>query len=332
MTASIAQLSLHADDLQLRGHVPECGRADGEWRTCQWCLWAIDIPEIRALQDLIGDAETLLGVSETAEVPWIVAVAQLQRTADSTDLSAIRVRSVERLARRLAQHLRSHLTRLATLATRATAPAGPAERRCIDSSGILAALALQSPGHADTVAALPARIRSTLEELNSTLSPETQLNALGRAIEGDHRCNIAGLRTQPEWQALRTSNTARLNRSDPPGAVGPPAGSLEALVVESVVDEVLERLCIVGRDLEGLRPPVTVFRRIEGTELSSATRALVWRTARIDWNLTFCDTGRARCWNTRTTDGAVVAEIPWTVALAIDARRRLGHVSAICGE
>lgn len=329
MTAALARLSLNAAEVQLEGHLPECGLRRGDWRTCQWCLSAIDTPELRTLQELLNDAETLLGESDPDTIPWVVAVTQLQHTVDAIDLPPWRVRSVEHINRTLERRLRLHVNSLAERMAVATATGGPIARRCITTSGLLAAVAVQSATHIDTLAELPPDIRGAIAELKSTLAPETQLSGLDATIDEDHRWQRPRLHTQPEWGVLPAPGTRRSHRSKPTDEPSFSPGSLEALVVESVISEVIAELSHIGDRLDGLRPPVTLERSISDPPFSSQTRSLVWRHARIDWTLSFIDTGQADCWNTRIVDGHTVTDIPWTVALAIETRKNLGFVSAI---
>ena len=105
-------------------------------------------------------------------------------------------------------------------------------------------------------------------------------------------------------------------------------GSLEALVVEAVVDRVTAELVHLGPDLIGAAPPVTLARSIHDRPHSGQTRSLLWRIARVDWHLTFVDTGHATCWNARVDDRQFLTDVPWPVAIAIDAADQQGLVSA----
>ncbi len=79
MTASLAGHPLNAGQLQLAGHLAECEQNSGDWRSCQWCLWAIDTPEVRIRQNLIADADALLNATEQDAVPWVIAAVELER-------------------------------------------------------------------------------------------------------------------------------------------------------------------------------------------------------------------------------------------------------------
>lgn len=104
-------------------------------------------------------------------------------------------------------------------------------------------------------------------------------------------------------------------------------------MVESVIDGVVDELAELGVDLAAASDPVAVPRPPSRTRMSERTRAMSWRIARIDWHLTYLDTGRAGGWPATTSvtpdgTGSVADLVPWTVALAIAEGERAGLVSA----
>ncbi len=203
------------------------------------------------------------------------------------------------------------------------------ETRCIATSGALAALALQSPEHDHLFAELPRSVQRAIDEVGATLSADTQLAQLGPLVDKGNSYTMPRLLTQPEWQSLAPPGARRSPGSTADDAASPAPGSLEELVIESVIEDVIATLTEIGHDLEGLHAPMTFVRGDAATSFSSRTRALVWRTARIDWTLTLIDSRRADCWHTRTSNGSTHTRIPWTVALAIRTRKALGFMSAI---
>lgn len=102
-------------------------------------------------------------------------------------------------------------------------------------------------------------------------------------------------------------------------------------MVESVIDGVVDELAELGVDLAAASDPVAVPRPPSRTRMSERTRAMSWRIARIDWHLTYLDTGRAGGWPATTSvtpdgTGSVADLVPWTVALAIAEGERAGLV------
>ncbi len=329
MTAALTGASI-TGCLPLDQHLPECGRVGGDWRTCHWCICEIDIPYVRRLLDAIEDAETLLANSRSDTVAWVAAVTQLTEHHEARSMDALTTcpESVRALVDDLVFRIRDLIGQLDRRVDIVTAPGAAVETRCLETAGLLAAVALQSPQRADILASLPAHIKSALEAVNSRLSERTQIAELLPSTEHQLWRGMPMLHSQPEWRTIPAPGRTRPSGSDPTVTRIPAPGSLESLVVESVIDDVAGTLTSIGEDLHDLRPPVAL-RRAAGTTLSSRTRSLVWRTARIDWIGTFIDSGRAACWNPRQCGDYQLLEVPWTIPLAIEATEALGHVSAI---
>jgi hypothetical protein len=136
------------------------------------------------------------------------------------------------------------------------------------------------------------------------------------------------LRTRPAWERLPRPGDASAQRARQLGGADVAPGSLEALVVEALIDRVTEALQELGPVLAGAAPPVRLVRRAGTGLLGERTRATTWRIARIDWHLTLVDSGLADCWDARIEDGMAVADVPWQVAVAIDVGERHGLVGA----
>jgi hypothetical protein len=330
-TDALLDLTTLTTGLQVAGHLPECSDPRGPVTDCGWCRWAIETKEIRLLRDLHHDARALSEV-DSGTVPWVIATNHLLRTAESIDLDRIHVPSVRNLAEQVRRPLRAELTQLRERLRAAVASNGPVEQRCLLTAGRLAAAAIQAPGFAAIVRALPTAAQQKLTHASNTLSVDTQVASLLPAIEDVHRQSLPRLRTQPEWQ-LRSSGTLSARQTGKPGATVsaiPPAasGSLEALVVESASVRVAALLSEVANDLCGLAPPVAMSRPANDVGYSSEARRVMWRVARIDWHLTFVDTGRADCWNARIEEDQIVTEVPWQVAAAIEVAKPHRLVSA----
>ena len=173
-------------------------------------------------------------------------------------------------------------------------------------------------------------MRRDIERLTSRLSAPMQLATLLPMVEHLHRHALPELATQPEWQRRRApaAGGASLAARQLAGA-GLEPGSLEALVVEATIEEHTDLLLSLGNGLAEMGPTVTVSRPTTTHPHGGRARELVWRVSRIDWHLTLVDTGLAACWNTRVVDGTSHTDVPWVIALAIDASTRAGLVSGL---
>lgn len=321
-------LSTLARDLRLEGHLEECRRMGADWRDCWWCLSAVSIPEIDLVLGTRQDARALVGCGVEDTVAWVVAASELRRAVEGLDLSAVLVPSVRRLAHRLLGMISVDLEALTRRLRAAVAADGPIERRCLQTAAVVMATSIQRPEHAAVLAGLPERLRTGLLGLSGTLSSPVELGGLLPTIEDRHWRGLPAMRTQPEWRR-------RPGRDDGPGVrarqaagAGLTAGSLEALVMESVTDRVVAEVAAIEDDLVGAAPPVPLARPLRDPRHTPTTRSLLWRVARIDWHLTFVDTGQAECWNARVEGDVVVTDVPWSVAVAIDATDAHGFISA----
>jgi len=354
--AALVDLTAIDPSLRIDGHLPECRsqhrRGSNRVPDCDWCLWAIDGAGIRPVIDAIGDATALSTDHDRrrgeVSVPWVVATtdllaAELPRPDDALLTSTGEL--LDRLHRVLAERTKA----LGPRVDAAVASGGPLERRCLATAGPLAAAALQRPEHHRLVEQVPDSVRRGLRHAGELLSSDHQTAGLLPLVELRHWDGLPTLRTQPAWA----------KRAEPPSdgsgaawnlsraladAAGPAPGSLEALVVESavgIVTDLLDEVALeLAGDLSDVLPRTSLPDRRNRTRLSDRTRLLTWRIARIDWHLTFVDTGRADCWTHREgetgrhggtgsdddADGKLI--VPWTVALAIDECERAGLVSA----
>ena len=315
-------LATLAEHLGLDAHLPECPDGAGpDWRGCRWCTATLHSPSLAALLDIRHDARQLLAHVEDGSVPWVVAAVRLLELSEQPPDDAT-IPSVREITCRLRRLLDDDIDRLRGTLRAQVAPNGPVERRCLRSARLLTTAAIQRPEHADVVGALSAPVRAELERVAALLSSDVQLGALLPRVEADHLVRVPNLRTQPEW--------GRFRRPRPSAPIGPNVepGSLEALVIESLIDRVTESLEAIGEDLTEALPPVAVHRPDRHQPFSSRTRSTLWRIAHIDWHLTFVDTGHARCWNVRHHDGATVTDVPWQVAIAVRVATAHGFVSA----
>ena len=328
MTRTLLDLSALATDLALEGHLVECDKAGQDWRDCSWCLWAVSVPEIDLLLGASNDARALDRSPAADTVPWVVATSELLRQVGVVNPAEVLVPSVRGLAQRLLRIVSTDLEPIRRRLRSAVASDGPIERRCLNTAATIAAAAIQRPEHAQVLERLPAGVRSRLLALSDTLSPEAQIAGLLPAVEHLHWKGLPVLRTQPEWRRRLAPDDPAGARSHQTTGAGLAPGSLEALVMESVIDRVTAEVGDVSDDLAHLAPPVTHTRAVCDQPHSEATRSLLWRIARIDWHLTFVDSGQADCWNARVENDRVTTDVPWPVAVAIAASETHGLVSA----
>lgn len=308
--------------LDIGEHLPECPDRSPGPDACNWCRWAVDGAGVNQIIDTISDVGALSADYDrrcgAVSVPWVVAATELL-SAPLPQPEAALIPSTGELLSRLHQVLHDCASPLADRIDLAVAAGGPVERRCLISAGPLAAAALQRPQHAATLDLLPHATRQGLDRAARLLSADNQAAELLTQAETQHWDGVPTLRTQPAWERRASRQHAR---AAPSTTGGPRAGSFEALVVESAIDTVTDEIDQIAGDLVHALPRREMARPNRSV-LSERTRLLTWRIARIDWHLTFVDTGRTDCWS---KGGALL--VPWTVALAIEECERAGLVSA----
>lgn len=311
-------------------HLPECPHSSvGPVGGCDWCRWAILTPELESLLVVNRDARTLLRDDGVDTIAGIVAAARLFEIFDEADLDRIDVASARQVASRIGCETARHLDQLRRAVARATAGDGPIDRRCRRTAGALAAAALQSEHGAPRAASLPVTLRTRLDQISRDLSGEVQLASLLPVIDHLHWRGLPELISQPEWaRRPRPDDSVGLRRRQLV-ASGTEPGSLEALVVEAVIDRCTEGLLEFGELLGAAKPPVTYCRDGMARPFGGAVRATLWRVLRIDWHATLIDSELAACWGARTIGGVRRVVVPWYVDVAVQALMRLGHRSAL---
>jgi hypothetical protein len=327
---ALLDLSGVVDHLRIDGHLPECRRSNRPLEDCDWCLWAVDVPQVRTLLDVLHDARTLRNVGEaqpgSAEwpmrdtVPWVLASVELRQHRAEARVGEVVVASVRHVVEQLAREADDHLDRLDRLVAAAVAPDGPIERRCLRTAGALAATRLGRPEYEPLVAGLPDGVRRTVEEVAGLLSPDSQAESLVSVVDAAHWRGLPELRTQPEW-LMRPPPGCGMRHPGPQRDRTTSRGSLEAIVVESLADRVSDSLLAVADDLSGIGRPVDLIRRDDEPRRSARSLVNLHRMALVDWHLSLVDSGRADCWPTRHEDGHRVTEVPWVVAAAVDVLR-----------
>jgi len=354
----LLDLDRYVKGLTVDGHLPECPNPQRPVTDCDWCLWAVGHSGVRETCDRMTDVRTLVAEHRRrrgdVSVAWVVAAGDLlehfEHAAGTDGVPPdVVVASVRELLARLhrsaaddADEMRKHLDA-------AVSSGGPVERRCLAGAATVVSAALQRPEARHHRESLSLHTRRILERASLLVSVENQAEHLSVDVERLHWDGVPELRTQPEWRRLPPPH--RSNPDDPPAAPPsetlpsetlpswrtwappesdrrcprPPArGSLESFVVEAVVVELADDLDSVAAELASAVEPMSWTQHQDRRRLSSKTRHMIWKRARIDWNLTFLDTGRAACWS----DERGTTMVPWTVALALDEGARLGLVSA----
>jgi hypothetical protein len=319
--------------LRLIDHLPECSMRHRDILDCHWCNWAVSTPCIITLLDARADAVALTD-SDTVRsgahgsVAWVVASCEVLRLVEQVDSADVLVPSVRELADRLAGAVSDELGTLRGEIDSAVAPDGPVERRCLQTAGAIAATRLGSPSLRPIAGRLSERTRRIVTELAASISPEQQTVGLIPVIDHLHWKGLPELRTQPEWSRRPAPGTASgvLARRLAGTQLAP--GSLEALVVESVIDRATEQLLEVADDLTNAAPAVEYRRRRDAPPASPATKRILWRLALIDWHQSFVDTGRADCWGASTVGADIITSVPWQVAEAITISDSQGLVGA----
>ncbi len=329
MVTAVLDLGAAVRGLRLDAHLPECRHASRTVVDCDWCLWALDVPQVRSLLDVAADVRALTEVGAGAgtgpagardTVPWVLAAAQVAAHRTQVVVDEVVVPSVRSAVARLADAVDAELAGLDRLVDVAVAPGGPVEQRCLRTAGALAATRLGRPEYAGLLAAAPPGVRRSVTEVAGLLSGESQAESVVPVVDATHWRGLPPLRTQPEW-ALRPPAGHGMRHPGPQRQVAPSRGSLEALVVESLADRVSDQLLAVSGDLARIGPPVDLVRSDAEPRRTARGRNSLFRMALIDWHLSLVDSGRASCWPGRAVDGGTAVTVPWVVAAAVDVLR-----------
>jgi len=314
-------------------HLPECPHARRcVVDDCDWCRWAVVTPEMTTLLDLGTDARRLARSDVLDTVPGVVAAVQLFDLFGDVDIAGVGVASARQMTARVRDATSRHLDDLDGVVRDATRPGGPVDERCRRTAGAIAAASLQSGADPALVASLPPAVRASLDELARSVSGGVQLSSLLPVIEHQHWRGMPDLVSQPEWSRRPKPGADGVIRQRQLDASGVQAGSLEALVLESVLDRYTEMLLDVGTSLAEAVKPVVYRRPTADRPFDRRLRATLWRVLPIDWHLTLVDTGRAACWDTGQAGGARSTMVPWVVDVAAGALRMRGFGSALFHE
>ena len=314
--------------LRATTHLDECCSPQRPFEECEWCHWALCTPEATQLMQIQTDCAQLLNSKLAPSVAWVIACSQLFESFHGIELSEIRVPGSRVLAGHLHRELSAALIPLRKKLAQVGRENGPLAERCAQTAGVLTAAAIQQPQHAALLAQLPTSLREQLGKLASSLSSQLQIAGMLPLIDHLHWQGLPSLDSQPEWDRRpRPGDAAGLKRRQLAGT-NLEAGSLESIVVESMFTQLTEQLLEMSEQFHHGAPPVTVSRPLQQGRHSQRTRNMLFRIAKIDWHLSFIDTGYAACWDTRIEGDHMVTDLPWQVAMAVEACEAHGLVSA----
>ena len=311
-------------------HLAECPHArTTDFDSCDWCRWALLTPELASLVVVAQDTRTLLRSDVLDTIAGVVATARLLEIFGGIDIQSIRVPSARQLAATVLEDTATRLTQLRTRVNHTTRPGGPIDERCHHTAGALAVAALQIDADRHLIDQLPAVVRNGLDELTAELSGDIQLSSLLPVVEHLHWRGMPELTSQPEWARRPPPGGNEQVRPRQLAAAGVAPGSLEALVVESIIDRCTERLLELGSHLAEAFQPVWFWRDASCRPFDSRLRQTLWRILPFEWHLTLIDTGLADCWGAATRDGVREVVVPWTIDIAIRASLKRSHGSAL---
>ena len=264
------------------------------------------------LVDVGHDARRLVRSDVIDTVPGIVAAARLYELFADVDLTAVDVGSARELTARVGDDTERQLDVLGRSVRQATRPGGPVDERCRRTAGAIAATSLQSAADPSLVASFSPSVRASLDELARSVSGGVQLSSLLPVIEHVHWRGMPDLSSQPEWARRPAPGADHAVRQLQVAASGVQPGSLEALVLESVLDRCTEALLDVGTTLSDVARPVVYRRPAAARPFDGRLRKTLWRVLPIDWHLTLVDSGLAGCWDTDEVDGVRTTAVPWS--------------------
>ena len=135
----------------------------------------------------------------------------------------------------------------------------------------------------------PAAVRRGLQALDQLADAARLDDVVLGEIDRETLARLPLLATQPEWTCL--SARSRITRE--------PVHELEALVAESIADELLQLVTAVATSLAAMEGRSVITRPHPASAMRSRTRTLVWRRATMNWALSVADTGLASCWSSK---------------------------------
>ncbi len=322
MTANLATIrrALHHDGIDELpgwtpgvGHLDRCRSAAGPARTCPNCEMHVLTPVLTHLLATLDDIDALVGAPTS--LATAVAVAELCRSFDSLATDGHEAVGVHAVREQIGDATGERLQTLRQTVESSLADGGPLADDLERTACLLAVPRLVAEPRllADAMGRdLPRRVLDELEVLDQLTDARRVASVLIDHADRAARRGLPPLGTQPEWERLP---------APPPRSEQAAGATLEALVAESVADEVLERALKIAASLAAL-PGRRVVRRPSPTvAMSSSTRSLVWRRATINWPLSVADTGLAQCWQPTCSPDRLRLAIPLLAAAGLSTER-----------
>ncbi len=311
MTASLATLrrALLQDEVDVLpgwtpgvGHLAQCQSADMH-RTCPTCAMHVLTPAVTHLLAMRRDIDAL--VDAPTSLATVVAVAELRRSFDNLATDGHEAVGVRAARERLTDLTGARLRGLLDVVESSLAVGGSLADD-LERTACLLAVPRLLAGATDRD--LPVRVLDELELLDRLTEAGRVASVLVGSVDRAVRRDLPRLTTQPEWEKLPTTPLP----SEPTSR-----DTLEALVAESIADEVLERATSIAESLTSIPGHRVIRRPSPATAMPSTTRSLVWRRATINWPLSVADTGLAKCWSPAYSPDHLRLEAPSGPALAL---------------
>ena len=313
------------------GHLPECPRPQRLVDDCEWCRFALLTPEVEHCANLGADAVALreAAADQLDTVAWVVAATEVMAQFENLTFDSVRIPGARRAADLARAEVAVEIQSLDRVVDRVVAPGATLDQRCCTAAGAMTAAVLRSGEEQCVPRDVPAHLLQKAADASAALSAELQVTTLLPLLEHLQWRGLPRLITQPEWDRRPAPlDGAGVSAAGVSGA-GLGVGSLEALVVESVVDRCTDEFLAIGEQLSAVRSSSCLRRSRSTPRMSPQTRRTVWRRIRVDWSLTLVDTGRAACWSTRSEGDDTVVDVPWTIATSVRLGARHGLSSAV---
>ncbi len=314
MTASLATLrrALLQDEVDVLpgwtpgvGHLDQCQSADMQ-QTCPTCAMHALTPAVTHLLAMRRDIDAL--VDAPTSLAAVVAVAELRRSFDHLATDGHEAVGVRAARERLTDLTRTRLRGLLDVVESSLTAGGSLADDLEPTACLLAVPRLLADASGED---LSVRVLDELEALDRLTEAGRVASVLVGYVDRSVRQGLPPLTTQPEWQKLPTTPLP----SEPT-----PRDTLEALVAESIADEVLERATSIADSLTSIPGHRVIRRPSPATAMPSTTRSLVWRRATINWPLSVADTGLAKCWRPAFSPDRLRLAVPLLAAAGLSAK------------
>ncbi len=285
------------------GHLDQCRPVDGRERTCPTCELHVLTPAVTDLLAMLDDIDAL--ADAPTSLATVVAVAELRRSFDHLETDGHEAVGVRAARERLTEVTRTRLRSLLHAVESSLVDEGPLADD-LERAACLLAVPRLLAGPADLD--LPVPVLDELQVLDQLADASRVASAVVAHADRAARRGLPPLVTQPEWKRLPSTLP---QREQAEGA------TLEALVAESIADEVLERAMKIAASLAALHGRKVIRRPSPAFAMSSSTRSLVWRRATINWPLSVADTGFATCWRAVLTADHLRLSVPFGSAMGL---------------